>query len=94
MTSSIASYASSREAGQLFLLVIGLVAGSAVGGDIQGQWKSEAALEWAVSATADCEDTYVVQGYSSVSECLEFAIWAAEDEIRAQEFEDGQDAGG
>ena len=93
MASSIAKYASSQEAGQLLLLVIGLVVGFAVGGDIQGQHKSEAALRWAVGATADCEDTYVSKGYASVSECLEFAVWEIQDEIRSERADEARAAG-
>lgn len=77
----------------MFLLLIGLVVGFLIGGDIQGRKKSDAALRWAVSASADCEHTYVAQGYESVSECLEFAVWEIQDDIRGQRADDAQAAG-
>lgn len=77
----------------MLLLVIGLAVGFVVGGDIQGQRKSDAALQWAVSATADCEDKYMVQGYESISECLEFKVWEIQDEIRGERADEARAAG-
>ena len=79
--------------GVLVLLVIGLAVGFAIGGSVVGKQKEESAVQWALRATAECEKTYEGEGYSSVTECLEFAIWAVEDEIRASQSEDGRDAG-
>lgn len=86
-------FPSQELSGSLILLAIGLALGFVFGAGLIGRQKAEGAVQWALTTTADCEETYVGKGYSSVTECLEFAIWAAEDEIRAQKSEDGQDAG-
>lgn len=55
------------------------LAGGAIGYAF-GEKSADSALEWALSKTSECEQSYVADGYDNVTECLKFAIWAAEDE--------------
>ena len=45
-----------------------------------GEKSADSALQWALTKTSECEQSYEADGYDNVTECLEFAIWAADDE--------------
>ena len=55
----------------------------AVGGvfaHVISEKRLDEALEWAVDQTAQCERTYLEEGFDSVSECLQYAVSAAQEE--------------
>jgi len=68
------------------LLCFGI--GFVLGGYVEGPKREVEGLRWALALTSKCEREYEAEGrYESVTECLEFAIWQAEDEIKARPYE-------
>jgi len=78
--------------GIVIILLVTLAIGYVIGGSIQGEKNARGAIQWALKTTAQCERTLESEGHSTVTECLELAIWAAEDELRATKHDEGQAA--
>jgi hypothetical protein len=64
------------------MLILGM--GYLLGGGIEGDRKEQAAIDWAVETTKDCEVSYREFSDFSVSDCLEDAIARIEDEKRQE----------
>lgn len=69
----------------VLMLLLAMAFGYLLGGSIQGESKVRDAMQWALGQTAHCENAFKSEGYSSVTECLEFKIWDAEEELRLRQ---------
>ncbi|UZW54749.1 hypothetical protein NUH86_14860 [Sphingobium sp. JS3065] len=62
------------------LLFLGL--GYLIGGLIEGDRKEQAALNWTVRTTADCESSYKAEEFDNVTDCVKETIAALKEEKR------------